>query len=271
MNVKQNLHTHTTYCDGDNTPEELVCEAIKLGFSGIGFSGHSYTDFAPEDSMTVQGTDLYIKHINKLKKAYAEQIDIFLGLEVDYYSSVDLSSYDYLIGSVHYLYMNEKYICADGTISDVKAVIDKYFNGNGLNYARKYYETLSLLPNHGKIDIIGHFDLITKHLERESLFDTQTKEYQNIVINTLEALSGKIPFFEVNTGAIANGFRTTPYPSLFVLKQLKRLGYGAIISSDCHDCTLLDYGFDKAKEWLKIAGFNEYYILTSNGFVPIKI
>ena len=82
MNIKQNLHTHTTYCDGDNTPEELVREAIKRGFSGIGFSGHSYTHFAPEDSMSVQGTYSYIAHVNKLKKTYAKQIDIFLGLEV---------------------------------------------------------------------------------------------------------------------------------------------------------------------------------------------
>ena len=26
-----NYHTHTTYCDGADTPEELVLEAIRLG------------------------------------------------------------------------------------------------------------------------------------------------------------------------------------------------------------------------------------------------
>ena len=40
MTEKQNLHTHSSYCDGKDTPEELVLYAISAGFSSIGFSGH---------------------------------------------------------------------------------------------------------------------------------------------------------------------------------------------------------------------------------------
>ena len=40
-----NYHTHTNYCDGKNTAEEIVKKAIELGLSELGFSGHSYTDF----------------------------------------------------------------------------------------------------------------------------------------------------------------------------------------------------------------------------------
>ena len=32
-----------------------------------------------------------------------------------------------------------------------------------MEYAKLYYKTLSELPQYGKFDIIGHFDLITKH------------------------------------------------------------------------------------------------------------
>ncbi len=35
-----NFHTHTVFCDGRNTPEEVVLSAIEKGFSAIGFSGH---------------------------------------------------------------------------------------------------------------------------------------------------------------------------------------------------------------------------------------
>ena len=41
--MKGNLHTHTTYCDGNNSPEEMVLDAISAGFNVLGFSGHSYT------------------------------------------------------------------------------------------------------------------------------------------------------------------------------------------------------------------------------------
>ena len=39
------LHLHTTFSDGKNSPEEMVEEAIRLGLSEIGFSDHAYTFF----------------------------------------------------------------------------------------------------------------------------------------------------------------------------------------------------------------------------------
>ena len=38
--IPSNYHTHTCFCDGKNTPEEMVLEAIRLGCPEIGFSGH---------------------------------------------------------------------------------------------------------------------------------------------------------------------------------------------------------------------------------------
>ena len=45
MDWKRNYHTHTDFCDGQNTPEEMAEAAAKKGFPALGFSGHSYTDF----------------------------------------------------------------------------------------------------------------------------------------------------------------------------------------------------------------------------------
>ena len=44
-NLIANYHTHTTFCDGQNTAEEVVLSAIDKGFSSIGFSGHGTTPF----------------------------------------------------------------------------------------------------------------------------------------------------------------------------------------------------------------------------------
>ena len=41
MNSRQNLHIHTIYADGNDTPEELIVEAIKRKFGSIGFSEHT--------------------------------------------------------------------------------------------------------------------------------------------------------------------------------------------------------------------------------------
>jgi len=268
---KQNLHTHSTYCDGKDTPEEIIGQALRKGFQSIGFSGHSYMSYAPQYSMSLDGTEEYKREIQELKHKYEADLDIFLGLEADAYSEVDLSGYDYLIGSIHYLPIGDEKVGFDRSAEEVERVIREYFGGDGMAYAKEYYRNLATLPEYGSFDIIGHFDLITKHSENRQFFDEDAKEYRSAVIEAAEALAGKIPYFEVNTGAIARGYRTTPYPSLYVMKELKRLGFGAVISSDCHNAAYLDCGFDLAADMLRECGYKEHYVLTKQGFVGIKL
>lgn len=271
MKYLQNLHTHTSYCDGKDTPEDMILAAYEKGFQSIGFSGHSYMYYAPTHSMSLEGTEEYKKKISSLKKKYEDKLDIFCGLEVDMFSEVDLSGYDYLIGSVHYIKVGEEIVGFDRPAEVVRSVIEKYFHGDGMAYAKAYYETLAKLPEYGKFDMIGHFDLITKYAEKKTFFDINSKEYQMAAVGAAEALAGKIPYFEVNTGAIARGYRTTPYPDKFLLKELKRLGFGAVITSDCHDANYLDCGFSAATELLKECGFKEQFVLTKDGFVPVGL
>lgn len=271
INKMQNLHTHTIYCDGVDTPQEMIEEAINKGFSGIGFSGHSYMYYAPEHSMSQEGTEEYKKDVFALKDVYKDKIDVFCGLEVDMYSEIDLSGYDYLIGSVHYLKLGNEIIGIDRSEEVVSSVINKYFDNDGMKYAKEYYKTLAMLPDYGNFDFVGHFDLITKHKDNRMFFDESSKEYHDIVVETAEHLVKKIPFYEVNTGAMARGYRKHPYPSLALLKEFKRLGFRTVISSDCHNKKMLDHGFETAIELLKEAGFEEHYILTKNGFVPVSL
>ena len=271
MKQLQNLHTHTKFDDGLDMPEEIVLYSIQKGFRSIGFSGHSYMHYAPEHSMSLEGTEKYKTDISVLKEKYKDEIDVFCGLEVDMYSAVDLTGYDYLIGSVHYLLCDGQYIGFDRSLEIVKTVINEHFGGKGIDYAKAYYETISKLPQYGKFDIIGHFDLITKHCEMFKLFDSDSFAYKSAAIQAAEALSGKIPYFELNTGAIARGYRKTPYPSTFLIKELKKLGFGAVITSDCHDKNMIDCNFSLAEKLLKDCGFTERYILTKQGFEPVSL
>ena len=273
MNTLQNLHTHSTFCDGRDTPEEMIKEAIKRGFGSIGFSGHSYMTYSPSSDYGKKPdtTEKYKNEIKRLKEKYSDEIKVFLGLEVDLFHSTDLSEFDYLIGSAHYFNLNGDYVAFDRSAEVVKGVIDNHFAGSGIAYAKEYYKLLSTLPKYGNFDIIGHFDLITKHCEKVRFFDEDSREYRNAAIEAAEALQGKIPYFEVNTGAISRKNRTTPYPAPFLLKELNRLGFGAVISSDCHNKDYLDCNFTEAAELLRSCGFTEKYILTDEGVVPVKL
>ena len=50
------------------------------------------------------------------------------------------------------------------------------------------------------------------------------------------------------------------------LKEFKNCGFGAIITSDCHDARLIDCYYKEMRELLLAAGFKSHYILTENGF-----
>lgn len=270
MTILQNLHMHSTYCDGKNSIKDTIEKAISLGFDSIGFSGHSTMPHKNSYSMTLEGEKNYKNDIEFLKKTYQDKIEVLMGIEYDLYSINDLSPYDYVIADVHHIKVKDTLIDMDvRTPETVQKIIDQYFDKNALSYARAFYETTAKLIELKKADIVGHFDIIEKHSEKANLFDVNSKEYRNYQLSALETVVKKIPVFEINTGAISRGYRTSPYPSLFILKELKRLGGQITISSDCHDNDFLSAGYIDALNIAKSAGFNEYYVFTKNGFKSV--
>lgn len=267
MKMLQNLHTHCTCCDGRDTPEQMVEAAIAKGFTSLGFSSHSHTDsYTPP----LYG-EAYQSRIRALAAQYQDQIEIFCGLEVDSFCVTPLKGYDYLIGSVHHVRNAAGDVGVDRSEKTVREGIEALFGGDGLAYAKAYYAELAGLPSVGSFDIVGHIDVLCKHAENTSFFDPFCKEYEKAAFEAIDALCGKIPFFEVNTGAIARGYRKTPYPFPNILRELKRRGFGAVISSDCHDARYLDCAFSDAVALLRECGFTERYILTQNGFQAISL
>ena len=272
MNNKQNLHVHTTYVDGKNDPRDIVLEAIKRGFDSIGFSEHSYMPFSNyPNQLTLEKMARYEEEIRALKTEFKGKIDIFCGLEFEMYSDVPTDQFDYLIGSVHYLDFGGEILGFDRDLQKTTEFVNNNFGGDGLAFARKYFETVARLPEKRRFDIIGHFDLITKNNDKGGFFDTASESYLKLGFEAIHALKGKIPFFEVNTGAISRGYKTSPYPQMEFLKEFNRLGFGVLISSDCHDMRYLDCFYDEAKEMIAEAGFSSKWILTDDGFTEVAL
>ena len=92
-----NYHTHSTFSDGKNTPEEIVCYAIEIGMTSIGFSDHCHTPF--DTRYCMNDTSGYIREINRLKKVYGDKIQIYLGIEEDAHCCTNQQNFDYIIGS----------------------------------------------------------------------------------------------------------------------------------------------------------------------------
>ena len=253
----------------------MIERAIQLGFHSLGFSRHSYTPFSEyntkTDEQALASRLEYIRDIESLKAEYSDRIKIFLVYEFDLYSPEAPIGFEYVIGSMHYPIHNGHYVNMDRDAEAVRKIIREDFGGDGLMYAKNFYENAAKLPDIYPFDIVGHFDLVTKHSEKYSFFDTDSHQYNSYALEALCAVAEKIKIFEVNTGAIARGYRTTPYPAPFIMQAIKDLGCDIIISSDCHNMDYLDCYFDEALEYAKSFGFNHIMELTDDCFLPVKI
>ena len=138
-----NYHTHSLYCDGRDSLEDLVQEAIRLGCPELGFSGHSHVPF--EDCcMSREGTESYIREVRELKERYQGQIRILLGIEQDYYGDLPTNPYDYVIGSVHYIDCSEEgggIQVIDESRETWLHIVDSCFGGDVYAMIERYFET----------------------------------------------------------------------------------------------------------------------------------
>ena len=271
MYKKQNLHTHSTFCDGKDTPEEMILEALDRGFDSIGFSTHSYVSCSYFGIVTLEKIENYKKEILRLKEKYKGMIDIFLGIEYDIYSDHSPEGYEYSIGSVHYLKTDEGRKTFDIDLAGTIEYINKYYGGNGMRFAKAYYEAMANAPEYGNFDIIGHFDLLVKNNDMGKFIDESSKEYKDLGFEAIHALKGKIPLFEVNTGAISRGYKKFPYPQMDFLREFRDNGFGAVITSDCHNKNFVDCYFEESQKILREAGFKSRFVLTNNGFEEVEL
>lgn len=238
------LHVHSNYSDGKNSIEEIIKKAISLKLKCIGISDHSYTHF--DESYCIKKSDIeaYKSEIISLKSKYNNKIDVKLGIEQDFYSEYNTDGFDYIIGSVHYLKIQNEYIPVDESAEILKSAADKYFSGNIYELIDIYYKTVADVVYKTNADIIGHFDLITKFNENNVLFDEFDERYISSFKFAADKLlkTGKV--FEINTGAISRGYRSAPYPSDIIYKYLKDNGAKFILSSDSHSVETLCYNFE---------------------------
>lgn len=255
--ILRDFHVHTTYCDGKSTAEETVLAAIEKGIKRIGFSGHSYTAFDTSYCMSPSDTEEYISEINALKEKYAEKIDILCGIELDVYSDIDTSRFDYVIGSAHYIKHNGEYIPVDLSARTLVDAVQKHFGGDMYSLAEEYYNTVTEVLRH-RTDIIGHFDLITKFNDGFCLFDETHPRYIKASRKAADILlKANIPF-EINTGVIVRGYKNVPYPAEPLLEYITAHGGKFLLNSDSHRKDMLCFEFEKWRAWAEKHNVNWY-------------
>lgn len=272
MMIKQNLHTHSIYCDGQDTIDEMIEMAIAKKFAVLGFSSHGPNEPNDDYSLPTEFLASYIQDVHIAKQKYADKIKIYLGIEQDALGQrFDHSIFDYIIGSVHMVSDGKNYLPIDSSKQLTLRIIAEGYGGDFLAFTQSYLKEMEKLIHDPQIDIIGHFDLIQKFNEDQSMIAFADPAYLKMCYDALDLIIANDKIIEVNTGAIARGYRKSPYPDVNLLRYIAKKKGRICLNSDCHDRHYLDCYYDESLELIKECSFTHLMILHDDGFKKTAI
>jgi len=252
--LKSNLHTHSNWCDGRDTPEAMALAAIEKGFDVLGFSSHAMVPGHELDwTLSEKTLPAYADAIRSLAKSLAPKLRILCGVEADYVeggSNPDRKTYaaispDYIIGSVHNVIAPDgAFVSVDHTPEILDAGIRDHFGGSAELFVRTYFKQQRDMIANFDFDIVGHPDLVRKFNAKHPYFDENAGWYREELELTADAIAASGKLTEVNTGAIARGWLDDAYPSPAFRTMLRERGVKFVLSSDAHAADGLDCAFD---------------------------
>lgn len=263
---KADFHTHSVFCDGKNTCEEMLIAALDCGLEALGFSGHAMWPFAGDCHIAINSFGAYVEEIKRLKSLYKNKIQLFCGYEAEYLpyaSQPDLSVYksqltaDYIIGSVHYLAPSPNLppFAVDWKPEIIADCAEKCFGGNYRRLVEFYFETVRQMIKYSTFDFAGHLDLIRKLNGKLHFFSEDEGWYKEEIIKTARCCGDARIMAEINTGAISRGVMDDVYPGAEFLTELCRCNVPIVINSDAHNAAGIACAFDRAQIAAKNAGY----------------
>ena len=255
-------HSHCTFCDGKAPAEEFVKAAISAGFHSYGISSHSPLPFETRWSLSKANLEAYLQEIERLKKLYAGQIELYVGLEIDYLNDDwgPSSDYfqqmplDYRIGSVHLVTNGEtgEMMDMDGNFDDFRENFRKVYRDDLKHLVRDYFRSSARMVELGGFDLVAHPDKISMN---GSLVDSSLIEqewYNGLLREYFQLIAEKGMMMEVNTKAYTK--KGLMFPNVKYFKWLKELNIPVMVNSDAHLPQLVNDNRDLAFRWLREAG-----------------
>ena len=277
-----NYHSHCNFCDGRSYPEDFVRFAVARGFRAYGFSSHSPLPFETFWNMSRDDMDEYLAEIARFKAKYEGQIELYVGLEIDfldrtynasipYFKNLPL---DYRIGSIHFLPLSpvleeRNMACIDGAYSEFARTVDAFFEGDIRRMVRRYFEAEMEMVEAGGIDIVGHIDKIYMNGQRYPGFSLDAEWYRRPLLDLLDFVRERGLMVEVNTKNLVKKGET--YPHRQFLGELRSRRIPVMVNSDCHYPDLVNDGRAEGFQLLEQVGFDATMELVGGKWTEIGL
>ena len=227
-----NYHVHCFFCDGSGTPDEIIQKAITANIKYLGFSSHAPVPFSSDWNMPFENLNKYISYIKSLRNRLNDNIQVFVGLEIDFIEefpdlnpdSFRVKGIEYFIGSVHYLgtLPSGSRWTVDGSENEFRNGLEFTFHNDIQKLISAYFKKVVKMAVQWQPDIIAHFDLVKKNNTGSKYFDENQKWYRSIVADSLRNIARTGCILEINTGGLLRKKINDLYPSQWILEECFR-------------------------------------------------
>ncbi|WP_309089517.1 histidinol-phosphatase HisJ [Domibacillus sp.] len=264
-------HIHTRYCPHGSTDslDQYIERALELGFSEITFTEHAplpdhFIDPAPNRDSSMRKSDLeqYLKEVENAKKQYASSLTIYTGLEVDFITGFEEATTQFLteygpflddaILSVHFLPLNERFVCVDFSEEEFGRIIKE---AGSIEFVYElYYDTVlkSVQANLGafKPTRIGHITLARKF----QLLYPCTTSFEPHINRLLQAIKLANYSLDYNGAGFVKPLCGETYPPLDIARAAHSLGIPLVYGSDAHAAAGIGQGLEQIDRTIIIEG-----------------
>lgn len=265
-----NFHTHSHYCDGKESLENILQAAKEQKLVSLGFSSHAPLPFDCKWSMKPEALSSYLEEISRLKSN--GEVEVYSGLEVDFIPQQigpkDFPQLDYTIGSIHFVEQFENGVGweIDGSHSLFLDGLEKIFKNDIRAAIVRYFELTREMCRTSCPDVIGHLDKIKIQNQGNKFFTESEKWYRDEVFQTLGEISKCGAIVEVNTRGIYQKKSETVYPSPWIIEECFKRNIPITLHSDAHHpADLINY-FPEATQIIRQAGYPTISLLTNGSW-----
>ena len=257
-------HCHTPLCKhAFGQPEEYAAVAEARGLKGLIVTCHCPLPdgISAPVRMSPEQFEIYVAMVERARAAWADRVDVRLGLESDYYPGVEpwleklhaRVPLHYVLGSVHY---------------HVPEYRRRFFFGDVFAYQQLYYQHQAEAAESGLFDCLAHPDLIKNEAPDQWLFP----RIQPFIERALDRIAATGVAMELNTSGVNKSY-SEMNPGIPQLRLMHARGIPVVLGADAHSPIRVADGYQTALEILSEVGYREvsFFLDRKRQTVPIEV